>query len=890
MHEVAKLRAAEKAARDALDKSDRGTAFAKAIENRRAKKYSQARAILDTLLERTTAPIEIGLIKRECAQNYYQDPELPAEERFAKAFRILEEVRAAEENDPCETLCLMGAVAKRRWLVGGQAEHLKEAINFYRAAVDADPAVDHGYGAVNAAYLLLVEAENDTVLAQRTGTPALAAQRLRGEATALYEQTADRLSAVLPDASLPDGVDPYYHYVTLAEALFGLQRFEDAAEVLKKAHQHSHGEQDRHITFRQMADLVRRLGIELPREDKPLETWPHAWRSLSWLLKEEDDDAERHERRIRSALKSARGKVGLALSGGGFRAAFYHLGVMARLAEMDILRSVEAISTVSGGSVVGMHYYLELKKMLEAQPDATLSKDDYLCLVERTAENFFTGVEKNIRTRTFMNLWENLRIILAGKKSRTNRVGELYQKHLYDTVFQDSGNSPTSMSDLKIAPKDASDPSTFNPKYENWDRTSKVPVLLVNTTSLNSGHNWRFTATWMGEPPGLADDQIDKNARYPWQYYETLPDPHKRVTIGDAVAASSCVPGLFEPLPFDGLHGSGRTIRLVDGGVHDNQGIQALLDEDCDIILCSDSSGQMADDQNPSNHELGVVLRSNSIMMDRIREVQFQDLRARLDTGALKGMLFVHLKQGLSAPVVPLQSEPEPQTGVTDYGIDRDVQAGLAALRTDLDAFTEVEAYSLMVSGYLHTVGEFGKLNTNWCRFDVNAPKWTDQNGIHRWFFLDKDLLEVMKQPPGSSEARKDLGDQLRIGSKVAFKPFSRVSYLRTLKWVLAGVLAILGLWGAYIFWETPLIDLSAVRLAVGITIGSIIIALLFLALTLFKPIAEYLNPQEYVKGKARMAAVSIAVTVGCLTHVYWFDRAFLKKGRLNVLKALRHK
>ena len=48
-----------------------------------------------------------------------------------------------------------------------------------------------------------------------------------------------------------------------------------------------------------------------------------------------------------------RGKVGLALSGGGIRAAFVHLGVLARLAECDMLRSVQAISCVSGARFAG---------------------------------------------------------------------------------------------------------------------------------------------------------------------------------------------------------------------------------------------------------------------------------------------------------------------------------------------------------------------------------------------------------------------------------------------------------------------------------------------------------------------------------------------------------
>ena len=45
-------------------------------------------------------------------------------------------------------------------------------------------------------------------------------------------------------------------------------------------------------------------------------------------------------------------RIGLALSGGGVRAAVFHLGVLKRLADEGLLESVSAISTVSGGSLV----------------------------------------------------------------------------------------------------------------------------------------------------------------------------------------------------------------------------------------------------------------------------------------------------------------------------------------------------------------------------------------------------------------------------------------------------------------------------------------------------------------------------------------------------------
>lgn len=46
-------------------------------------------------------------------------------------------------------------------------------------------------------------------------------------------------------------------------------------------------------------------------------------------------------------------RVGLALSGGGFRAAAFHLGVMRRLAALGILEHIDLFTCVSGGSIAG---------------------------------------------------------------------------------------------------------------------------------------------------------------------------------------------------------------------------------------------------------------------------------------------------------------------------------------------------------------------------------------------------------------------------------------------------------------------------------------------------------------------------------------------------------
>ena len=57
-------------------------------------------------------------------------------------------------------------------------------------------------------------------------------------------------------------------------------------------------------------------------------------------------------------------RIGLALSGGGFRASIFHLGVIRRLEELGIMKYVHTISAVSGGSIIAAYYVIEMEKRL----------------------------------------------------------------------------------------------------------------------------------------------------------------------------------------------------------------------------------------------------------------------------------------------------------------------------------------------------------------------------------------------------------------------------------------------------------------------------------------------------------------------------------------------
>jgi len=66
-------------------------------------------------------------------------------------------------------------------------------------------------------------------------------------------------------------------------------------------------------------------------------------------------------RRIRTG-EQVSGLVGLALSGGGIRSATFNLGVLQRMQELDLLRQIDYLSTVSGGGYIGAWLLASVKR------------------------------------------------------------------------------------------------------------------------------------------------------------------------------------------------------------------------------------------------------------------------------------------------------------------------------------------------------------------------------------------------------------------------------------------------------------------------------------------------------------------------------------------------
>jgi len=396
-------------------------------------------------------------------------------------------------------------------------------------------------------------------------------------------------------------------------------------------------------------------------------------------------------------------KLGLALSGGGHRAAFFHIGVLAKLAEHGLLRRIEVVSTVSGGSIVGALYYLHVKNLLEDKPDSEITDDDYVRLVRDVEREYRRAAATNIRGSGWANLLMNFKMALP-TYSRTDRVGELYEQRFYAAAWRGRPlrNGRISMRDLIIQPK--GHVGAFDPDTQNSARAARVPVLILEATTLNTGHNWRFEAMYVGEPrrQGTQDEatreDIDKNVILERTRWDDLPNGCRDFPLGAAVAASACFPGGFPPVQVAGLFDD-YLVELIDGGVHDNQGIEGVVDRGCTHMVISDGSGQMPDRVRPSIRMPSVLGRVISIYGDAEREQRLLAALQHPDSVA-----FMHLQTGLPAATRSPRGDAVVQTVPTktaEFGVHVDVQRALANIRTDLDAFSDLEAWSLMADGYL---------------------------------------------------------------------------------------------------------------------------------------------------------------------------------------------
>ena len=544
---------------------DPQTIYDLAIELRGENRFTYARRLLlrASKHKNITSDKELRLkIYQQLALCTYKDEDLPADERLDRALEILHEIDDFETTTNQQTLGLIAGIYKRKWEIDDQRQNLERALQYYLRGYEQGCEGDQGYNGINAAFILDRLASLEESEAEKAGRDSAVAAGRRKRAREIRETIVKDVEPLIKDTS------EWWYYATVAEAHFGLQHYDKAVKWIEDGQQAAKRvyEWELETLARQLASLAR------------LQSAENLQPAREALLK-----AFKGEAVIRTAFA---GKVGLALSGGGFRASLYHLGVLAQLAEVDVLRNVEVLSCVSGGAIVGAYYYLKVRHLLQEKLDKDITRADYIRIVHEMIDEFLSGVQRNIRTRVAINPLKNFRMFWSTNYSRTVRAAELYEQYLYSLVKDGHpARKERYLNDLTIAPltETADGPkkdTSFTPKYQNWRRSAKVPILVLNAATLNTGHTWQFTASWMGEAPAGIDTNIDGNDRLRRMYYSEAPEGHKRVRLGYAVGASAAVPGVFEPVTMDNLYPD-RILRLADGGVCDNQGVDTLLEQDC---------------------------------------------------------------------------------------------------------------------------------------------------------------------------------------------------------------------------------------------------------------------------------------------------------------------
>lgn len=240
-------------------------------------------------------------------------------------------------------------------------------------------------------------------------------------------------------------------------------------------------------------------------------------------------------------------EIAISLSGGGYRAAMFHLGTLSYLNRVllpngkSLLDVVNTISTISGGSITGLWYMLHVCKGEDVD---TCFKDLFqiLCNVDLPQSVLNSFLEEN--------------------NTNDSLIRETI--HFYDEVLFHGQMFGLLMNSVE---------------------KSHIHHFSANGTDFSNGIAFRFQAS-----------RAIQNAKPEFRYgfignarHKIPRDIAAKIKLSEILAVSSCFPGGFEPVVFpndfelyveDSIREKLRnkeSFDLMDGGIVDNQGIEPLL-------------------------------------------------------------------------------------------------------------------------------------------------------------------------------------------------------------------------------------------------------------------------------------------------------------------------
>jgi NTE family protein len=304
-------------------------------------------------------------------------------------------------------------------------------------------------------------------------------------------------------------------------------------------------------------------------------------------------------------------RIGLALSGGGIRAAVFHLGVLQYLAEAGVWGQIANISSVSGAS-------LAMGIILAAAGNRWPNESEFL-----------QNIQPTIRTRILQNNIQAaaLRRLPFSPKYWRHRV------HLLAKMLEEKWDIRGNIQDL--------------PAYPYWE---------INCTTFETGNNFRIRRDYMG------DSAIG---------YVQNP----RLPISHMIAASAAFPVLIGPYILETAdlrwtkdkHGKGPPVSvshhytLWDGGVYDNLGIAPLyttgrgLDKEIDFLVVSNASAFAGHQRRRGNISIANLRRLLDISMNQVDVLRSRQVLASV-VGSGRGVyikigdMWGHYTTTLNAP------------------------------------------------------------------------------------------------------------------------------------------------------------------------------------------------------------------------------------------------
>jgi NTE family protein len=279
--------------------------------------------------------------------------------------------------------------------------------------------------------------------------------------------------------------------------------------------------------------------------------------------------------------------IGIALSGGGFRAMLFHAGALARMNEFGLLSRAQRISSVSGGSIMSGHLALAWSKLGNADANGKFL-------------NFKTTVVEPILafSRQKIDVVDALTGLLPWT-SASEQVSQSYEKYLFGTkTLQDTPDSPR---------------------------------FIFCATNLQTGVLWRFSKLYAGD---YVVGRLDKPA----------------IWVSHAVAASSAFPPVLSPfvlqLPagsftnwptgpsLDAGHIDGFRSRVIlsDGGVYDNHGVEPIVKRYLTNFV-SDGGAPFERTPDLQTDWISQLRRLLDVTDNQVRALRRRDLIARFIEG-----------------------------------------------------------------------------------------------------------------------------------------------------------------------------------------------------------------------------------------------------------------